>query len=115
MKSAQGQPPHQPAATGRAADDWHLKRHLKTTLYPVTFRVHAAHAHSVLVEGNFGDGNPQPLQSIGAGDWQVILELKRGRYEYRFLVDSLPTLDPKSRGSIVGADGTKFSLLEVGF
>ena len=113
MKSAPGQ--HQPPATSHTTQEWHRKRHLKTTLYPVTFRIHAAHAHSVSVAGNFADGHPQPMQAIGAGDWQVVIELKRGRYEYRFLVDNLPTLDPKSRGSIVGHDGSKFSLLEVGF
>jgi len=106
---------HQQPATSPAAQVYHPKRHLKITVYPAVFRCHAPQANLVAVVGNFYDGQPQPMQPTGDGYWHVTLELKRGRYEYRFLVENVPILDPKSRGSILGADGTKYSLLEVGF
>jgi hypothetical protein len=49
------------------------------------------------------------------GYWHTALELKRGRYEYRFLVDGVNTLDPKSFGTVPHHDGGKNSLLEVGY
>ena len=49
------------------------------------------------------------------GWWHATLELKRGRYDYRFLVDGVATLDPKSFGTISHPDGSKSSLLEVGY
>jgi hypothetical protein len=55
------------------------------------------------------------MRSTHDGYWHVSLELKRGRYDYRFLVDGVPTLDPKSFGVVSHPDGSKSSLLEVGY
>ncbi len=55
------------------------------------------------------------MQRAVDGYWHAKLELKRGRHEYRFLVDGVPTLDPRSFGTITHFDGTKSSLLEVGY
>jgi len=104
-------PDHKPAVK----HVYHPRRHHPPTLFPVTFRLHAAHAQRVAVVGNFGNGQPCSMQRTGDGYWHVTVELKRGRYEYRFLVDDAPMLDPKSRGAITAADGQKNSLLEVGF
>lgn len=101
------------SATGKPV--YHPHRHLAPTLFPVIFRLHAAHAERVAVVGNFAGGQPSPMRRTADDYWQVTVDLKRGRYEYRFVVDDAPVLDPKSRGILTGADGQKYSLLEVGF
>jgi 1,4-alpha-glucan branching enzyme len=84
-------------------------------MFPVTFRYHAPHAKTVSVVGTFDEGAPHPMRRAIDGYWHTALELKRGRYEYRFLVDGVPTLDPKSFGTVSHHDGGKNSLLEVGY
>jgi 1,4-alpha-glucan branching enzyme len=88
---------------------------VKTTSFPATFRYHAPHATAVSVTGTFHHGMRHPMRRTVDGWWHATLELKRGRYEYRFLVDGVATLDPKSFGTISYPDGTKSSLLEVGY
>jgi hypothetical protein len=56
-----------------------------------------------------------PMRRAVDGYWHVMIELKRGRYEYHFLVDGEATLDPKSFGTVSHPDGSKSSLLEVGY
>jgi hypothetical protein len=48
------------------------------------------------------------------GSWHVTLELPRGRYVYRFLVDNVPTLDSTARGTIHDENHGAFSMREVG-
>jgi hypothetical protein len=48
------------------------------------------------------------------GSWHVTLELSRGRYNYRFLVDNVLTLDSTARGTIHDDNHGAFSTREVG-
>jgi hypothetical protein len=48
------------------------------------------------------------------GVWNVRMELARGRYVYRFLVDGTPTLDPTARIEVEDEEGGKWSMVEVG-
>ena len=48
------------------------------------------------------------------GVWHGKVELARGRHLYRFLVDSVPTLDPASRGDVTDSHGVLWSMREVG-
>jgi hypothetical protein len=48
------------------------------------------------------------------GVWIIRLELTRGRYLYRFLVDQAPTLDPVSRGTVHDDHHGPCSLREIG-
>ena len=92
-----------------------LRRPVKVSLLSVTLRLHAPHAKSVAAVGSFDPGKPHAMRSTHDGYWHVSLELKRGRYDYRFLVEGVPTLDPKSFGVVSHPDGSKSSLLEVGY
>ena len=88
---------------------------VKEPTFSVSFSYQAPHAKVVVVMGTFHDGAKHPMQRAVDGYWHAKLELKRGRHEYRFLVDGVPTLDPRSFGTITHFDGTKSSLLEVGY
>jgi enterochelin esterase family protein len=87
----------------------------RKALFPVTFRYFAPQAKAVSVTGSFHHWLRHPMRRAVDGYWQLTLDLKRGRYEYRFLVDGIATLDPKSFGTISHPDGCKSSLLEVGY
>ncbi len=100
---------------GHADPMQRLRRQVKVTTIPVTLRLLAPQAKSVSVVGSFDDGKPHPMKQSIDGYWHVNLDLKRGRYEYHYLVDGVPTLDPKSFGVVPHPDGTKRSLLEVGY
>jgi hypothetical protein len=42
------------------------------------------------------------------------MELARGRYVYRFLVDGTPALDPSARTEVEDEQGGKWSMREIG-
>jgi 1,4-alpha-glucan branching enzyme len=48
------------------------------------------------------------------GVWSLRMELARGRYVYRFLVDGAPTLDPSARIEVEDEQGGKWSMREIG-
>lgn len=93
----------------------HPRRAIKPDALPARFRVHAPHAKKVLLVCPAVSHQPQPMHPTGDGYWQLLLELKRGRYEYHLLVDGERHLDPKSRGTVTHADGTRYSVMEVGY
>jgi hypothetical protein len=109
---------HDSPGSARGAHGGHLhhpRRPVKVSTFPATLRIHAPHAKTVSVAGSFDDGKPHLMRRVIDGYWHITLELKRGRYEYRFLVDGVPTVDPKSFGTVSNPDGNKSSLLEVGY
>ena len=55
----------------------------------VRFTCEAADVDSVFVAGTFNDWNPEefPLVRKEKGHWEATLDLKAGRYEYKFVVD----------------------------
>jgi 1,4-alpha-glucan branching enzyme len=84
---------------------------------PTVFRLNAPKAHAVeLVIRSAKEGSPstRPLHKGIDGTWQVTVELPRGRYLYRFLVDHVPTLDPASRGTVHDDHHGPCSMREVG-
>jgi hypothetical protein len=48
------------------------------------------------------------------GVWSLRMELARGRYVYRFLVDGTPTLDSSARMEVEDDQGGKWSMREIG-
>jgi 1,4-alpha-glucan branching enzyme len=92
-----------------------VRRAVKVSTFPATLRCHAPDAATVSITGSFDNGQSHPMRRAMDGYWHITLHLKRGRYEYRFLVDGVPTLDPKSFGVVSHPDGTRSSLLEVGY
>lgn len=53
-------------------------------------------AHSVFLAGTFNgwDSNSTPMERQGDGTWRAELELAPGRYEYKFVVDSVWCCEP---------------------
>jgi len=91
------------------------RRDVKSSTFSMTLRYNAPHAKTVSIVGSFDGDRPYPMRRAIDGWWYITLHLKRGRYEYRFLVDGVPALDPKSFGTVSDPDGNKSSLLEVGY
>jgi hypothetical protein len=63
----------------------------------VNFRLSAPEAQNVLLAGDFNgwDVHSHPLKKDSKGTWEISIELKPGRYEYRFIVDGVWQNDPK--------------------
>jgi 1,4-alpha-glucan branching enzyme len=83
---------------------------------PVTFRLHAPEAKLVWLVGKFtGDGfkNHEMNRTVD-GYWQCSVELKRGHFEYHFLVDGVPTTDPQAHVRVPDDLGGFNSVVEVG-
>ena len=72
-------------------------------------------ATAVFVAGSFNGWDPSatPLQPQVDGRWAVELILKRGKYEYRFLVDGQWTDDPLSPAYVSNPFGGLNCILAV--
>lgn len=53
----------------------------------VKFSCHAADAQQVHLAGSFNDWNATPMEMGDDGTWSVDVELGKGRYEFKFIVD----------------------------
>jgi 1,4-alpha-glucan branching enzyme len=63
----------------------------------VTFRFNASDAERVKLAADFTGWEQQPLdlRRTDDGTWQIVVELPRGQYSYRFLVDNQWCDDPR--------------------
>lgn len=83
----------------------------------VAFRLSASHAQHVALVIRLAKGDKTLTRVMHKGVdgvWHAKVELTRGRHMYRFLVDSVPTLDPASRGDVTDGHGALWSMREVG-
>jgi 1,4-alpha-glucan branching enzyme len=83
-----------------------------------SFHCRAPQAHQVslvLRAAKEGAASTHPMHKALDGCWHIQLELPRGRYLYRFVVDGHPTLDPASRGHVPDDHGGTLSIREVGY
>ncbi len=80
----------------------------------IAFSFYAPGAREVFLAGSFNDWHPwaTPLANQG-GRWTIELELRRGRHEYRFLVDGCWTDDPLAPAFVPNPFGTLNCLLLV--
>ncbi len=83
----------------------------------VTFRIHAPNAKSVRLSGSDFPGVPQQgiefTKAEESGVWECVTpQLPGGAYRYRFNVDGVAVVDPKS-GSTSESNGNTWSLLTV--
>jgi len=62
----------------------------------ITFKFYAPEAQSVFIAGSFNEWNSatNPLEKNKEGNWSTVVDLVPGRYEYRFIADSLWKDDP---------------------
>lgn len=87
----------------------------------VEFECHAPEAGAIFVAGTFNDWNPQVLPMVRGenGHWTASLDLARGNYEYKFVVDGEWTCNPGFPGDesnsacVWNAYGTTNRVLEV--
>jgi 1,4-alpha-glucan branching enzyme len=90
------------------------KAKLKEIKIHVDFALAAGEAKSVAVAGSFNGWDPKktPLREVG-GAWHAQVELSRGRYEYRFVIDGQWVTDPNSRESVPNPFGSVNSVVSV--
>lgn len=83
---------------------------------PIRFFCHAPQAHQVCLVGDFNQWTPgaHPLQRGPDGSWFLEVILHLGHHQYLFLVDNLPTLDPKAQGVARDPQGRRVSMISVG-
>ncbi len=81
----------------------------------VLFRYYNPKAKKVALVADFNDWKPNQVQLFnidGDGVWQKIVPLKKGKYEYKFIVDGQWTKDP-ANPQVVETDFGENSYLEV--
>jgi len=80
----------------------------------VEFMLRVEGAESVAIAGSFNDWNPKQTPMRRTGDmWQARMELPRGRYEYRFVVDGKWSSDPNAKECAANPFGSSNSVLNV--
>jgi len=88
----------------------------KTTKQKITFTLEAPGAKSVVLQGDFGDWDQQPvsLKLLKSGQWKATLALDEGSYEYRYLVDGQWVDDPQCHLRIPNSFGSQNCVRVVG-
>jgi 1,4-alpha-glucan branching enzyme len=86
-----------------------------TRARPIEFRLFAPQAKRVSLAGNFNDWNTRQLSARKdpSGNWSVKINLKPGRYEYKFFVDGSWLSDPACSNSAMNSFGTENSVVEI--
>jgi 1,4-alpha-glucan branching enzyme len=72
-------------------------------------------AHEVVVTGDFTEWSKQgvPMTQRSDDEWQVSLQLKPGRYQYRLIVDGEWRDDPGAEQRVPNPFGTENCLFTV--
>jgi 1,4-alpha-glucan branching enzyme len=73
----------------------------KRNLHHANFYCIAPKALDVMLVGDFNDWNSTatPMRRMPDGRWMASLEIPHGYHQYLFLVDGVPTLDPRAAGT----------------
>jgi 1,4-alpha-glucan branching enzyme len=82
---------------------------------PVQFMVCAPEASRVCVSGDFNhwSATSHPMSRLPDGGWRVEVPLHHGHHQYLFVIDGVPTLDPKAQGVARNHKGERVSLIAV--
>ncbi len=82
---------------------------------PMTFQLNAPHAKRVILAGSFNNWNTKSISAKkdGKGNWSVKVNLKPGKYEYKFFVDGNWVNDPRCGACVPNAFGSQNCTLEV--
>lgn len=82
---------------------------------PTEFKFYAPQAKRVSLAGNFNNWNTKSLNARkdSKGNWVVKVNLKPGRYEYKFIVDGSWLNDPHCNSCVPNSLGTQNCLLEI--
>ncbi len=81
----------------------------------IVFEFYAPSAKQVAVAGTFNSWNSTThlLKKNSEGSWRLTIELKPGRYEYRYLVDGNWQNDQRPVACVPNAFGSWNCILEV--
>lgn len=81
---------------------------------PIEFKIHYPKAKRVSVAGTFNnwDTNKLLAKKDLKGNWAVKVDLKPGRYEYKFFIDGSWINDPNSN-AVYNPFGTQNSVVEI--
>lgn len=80
----------------------------------VEFKLLAPAAKKVSLAGSFNNWKPKAtLKKSLKGDWSAKINLKPGRYEYKFVVDGNWINDPSSPQAVGNPFGTQNSVIEI--
>lgn len=81
----------------------------------IEFLLYAPHAQNVSLLGDFNqwDGEKYPMKKGKAGEWEKVLKLTPGNYEYKYMVDGQWQEDPANNQNRLNMYGTYNSLLTV--
>lgn len=82
---------------------------------PVEFKFYAPAAKRVNLAGSFNEWNAKAMaaKKDSKGSWSVKLNLKPGKYEYKFVVDGSWLNDPRCSSCVTNSFGTQNCLIDV--
>lgn len=82
---------------------------------PTQFRLYAPQAKRVSLAGTFNKWNTRILSAKkdSAGSWVIKVNLKPGKYEYKFFVDGSWMNDPSCSMCVSNAFGSQNCVVEV--
>jgi len=82
---------------------------------PVEFKFYAPAAKRVSLAGSFNAWSNKGLSAKkdSKGNWSVKVNLKPGKYEYKFIVDGSWLNDPHCTSCVANNFGTQNCLIEV--
>lgn len=105
---------HKTEITSTAVEKTLANTRVEAIKVQVQFSLTAPGAGAVSVAGSFNQWDPGRTPMRRQGDhWTVALELPRGRYEYKFLVDGAWLTDPNALDSTRNAFGSVNSVFTV--
>ncbi|MFH1288490.1 MAG: helix-turn-helix domain-containing protein [bacterium] len=81
----------------------------------IVFELNAPSVNEVLLIGDFNSWNTSGIQlkKDKTGLWKLELELKPGKYEYKFIVDGKWQNDPVNTNTVLNSYGTTNSVKEI--
>lgn len=82
---------------------------------PAEFRFYAPQAKRVSLAGSFNNWDTKALSAKkdSKGNWAMKVNLKPGRYEYKFFVDGTWLNDPRCTKSVPNTFGSQNSVIEI--
>jgi len=88
----------------------------KTASNKIQFSLSAPEARTVVLTGDFKSWSEKGirLRKSKEGVWKTAVELKPGRYEYKYIVDNQWWLDPANQQTSTNSYGSQNSVIQVG-
>ena len=82
---------------------------------PIDFKLYAPRAKQVSLAGSFNNWDTRSLSARKdtKGNWAVKVNLKPGRYEYKFVVDGSWLNDPRCTACVPNAFGGQNCIVEI--